>query len=257
MQICFRDHFVYAPSQWELTLQCNGISHGLAHAQNGPWYFIFPELDPLQQAVIAWFLSPDFGGDDGGAEAKEGARPAFTDDAAADVDLADDDEVSVEDEDEDEFDHFHDENEFIGFDPDRSGKSKGQEKPPDLKINKVSHKCMTCRADSRFAPCQSETALLGKDASNWLGASVESALWHLGHLQEADTHITVFISKHMTSPLVEFHLSQKCSHEHHLSGLVQQKCNSIANALELHPSCTNPSILNFKYFKTCYKALLP
>ena len=28
----------------------------------------------------------------------------------------------------------------------------------------------------------------------------------------------------------------------HIDGLVQEKCNSIANALELHLSCTNPSI---------------
>ena len=29
----------------------------------------------------------------------------------------------------------------------------------------------------------------------------------------------------------------------HMDGLVQERGNSIANALELHPSCTNPSIL--------------
>ena len=34
-----------------------------------------------------------------------------------------------------------------------------------------------CRADSRFGPCQWETALLCNDASHWLGASLESALW--------------------------------------------------------------------------------
>ena len=28
----------------------------------------------------------------------------------------------------------------------------------------------------------------------------------------------------------------------HINGLVQERCNSIANALELHLSCTNPSI---------------
>ena len=28
----------------------------------------------------------------------------------------------------------------------------------------------------------------------------------------------------------------------HLDGLIQERCNSIANALELHLSCTNPSI---------------
>ena len=34
-----------------------------------------------------------------------------------------------------------------------------------------------CRADSRFAPSQWETALLCNDVSHWLGASLESALW--------------------------------------------------------------------------------
>ena len=32
-----RDHFVYVPNQWETTLQCNVVSHGLDAAQNDPW----------------------------------------------------------------------------------------------------------------------------------------------------------------------------------------------------------------------------
>ena len=35
---------------------------------------------------------------------------------------------------------------------------------------------IVCRVDSRFAPNQWETALLCKDVSHWLGASLESAL---------------------------------------------------------------------------------
>ena len=31
-----RDHFVYAPSQWETTLQCNVVSHWLGHTKNNP-----------------------------------------------------------------------------------------------------------------------------------------------------------------------------------------------------------------------------
>ena len=31
-----RDHFVYVPSKWEKTLQCNVVSHWLAHTQNDP-----------------------------------------------------------------------------------------------------------------------------------------------------------------------------------------------------------------------------
>ena len=34
------------------------------------------------------------------------------------------------------------------------------------------------RADSGFAPCQWETALLYNDVSHWLGAIIESALHH-------------------------------------------------------------------------------
>ena len=36
------------------------------------------------------------------------------------------------------------------------------------------------RADSRFVPCQWETALLCNDVSHWLGASLESTLRHSG-----------------------------------------------------------------------------
>ena len=49
--------------------------------------------------------------------------------------------------------------------------------------NKKCHQSLgcCCRADSRFAPSQWETALHCNDASHWLGASLESALcWMLG-----------------------------------------------------------------------------
>ena len=39
-----------------------------------------------------------------------------------------------------------------------------------------------CRADSRFAPSQWETALLCNDVSHWLGLSLESALYMWKHL---------------------------------------------------------------------------
>ena len=41
----------------------------------------------------------------------------------------------------------------------------------------LAYKYMWCRADSRFAPSQWETALLCNDVSHWLGASLESSLW--------------------------------------------------------------------------------
>ena len=43
-------------------------------------------------------------------------------------------------------------------------------------------------ADSRFAPSQWETALLCNDISHWLGANLESALWHLFISTTTDRH---------------------------------------------------------------------
>ena len=39
-----------------------------------------------------------------------------------------------------------------------------------------------------------------------------------------------------------------------IDGLVQERSNSIANALELRLSCTNPSILSLKYNRS-YKSV--
>ena len=68
------------------------------------------------------------------------------------------------------------------------------------------------RADCRFVPSQWETALLCNDVSHWLGVSLESALlmvvWQLPYID----------------------------------GLVQERRNSSALALELRLSCTKPSI---------------
>ena len=36
--LIYRDHFVYAPSQWETTLQCNASLIGWEHTQNDPTY---------------------------------------------------------------------------------------------------------------------------------------------------------------------------------------------------------------------------
>ena len=42
---------------------------------------------------------------------------------------------------------------------------------------------------------------------------------------------------------------------HHINGLVEERCNSIANALELHLSCTNPSISSNQFCE--FKNLFP
>ena len=41
-------------------------------------------------------------------------------------------------DDDDEFEHLQDDDEFEGFDKERNVKGSGHEKPPDLKITKVS-----------------------------------------------------------------------------------------------------------------------
>ena len=48
---------------------------------------------------------------------------------------------------------------------------------------------------------------------------------------------------------------------HHINGLVQERCNSIANALELRISCINPAIwcpvdINF-YFMVVWEIYMP
>ena len=40
-QVYTKDHFVYAPSQWETTLQCNVVSHWLgAYTEWSLWYYL-------------------------------------------------------------------------------------------------------------------------------------------------------------------------------------------------------------------------
>ena len=70
------------------------------------------------------------------------------------------------------------------------------------------------RADSRLAPNQWETSLQSNPVSHWLGANLESAL---------------------------ISMTDSGSFLHLIDELVQERRNSIANALELHLSCTNPS----------------
>ena len=48
-----RDHFVYAPSQWETTLQCNASLIGLAHIQNKS---LLPMLSPPRVAASTSLL---------------------------------------------------------------------------------------------------------------------------------------------------------------------------------------------------------
>ena len=63
------------------------------------------------------------------------------------------------------------------------------------------HPC--CRTDSKFAPSQWEMALLSKDISQWLGASLESALIPMTHFcQEAEwllTELTASVKPSQTS----------------------------------------------------------
>ena len=45
--------------------------------------------------------------------------------------------LTSQQEDEEDFEHLNDEDEFEGFDKERTTKSKSHEQPPDLKIAKV------------------------------------------------------------------------------------------------------------------------
>jgi len=63
---------------------------------------------------------------------------------AADEDEEDDDDATVEDEDDDEeFEHLSDDQEFVGFSKGKSDGKASQEKPPDLKINKIPYHLRT------------------------------------------------------------------------------------------------------------------
>ena len=93
----------------------------------------------------------------------------------------------------------------------------------DITIRKLSqYKDAVFRDQSRYGPSQWETSLHCKDISNWLGAYLN---WSL-------------CLTRMGNPIVEI----RQSYDHHIDGLVQDCSNSIANALELLQSCTNPSI---------------
>ena len=76
------------------------------------------------------------------------------------------------------------------------------------------------------------------------------------------TMLVLLMAWHDTAPghlLSEVHLHVLCIY--HFDGLVQERRNSIANALELRLSCTNPSTcaavhIQVAYFKTAVTALL-
>ena len=53
----FRDHFVYAPSQWETTLQCNVVSHWLgAHTK---WSFYLLHAAMFWKRLDPVFMTPN------------------------------------------------------------------------------------------------------------------------------------------------------------------------------------------------------
>ena len=55
--------------------------------------------------------------------------------------------------------------------------------------------------------------------------------------------ITLLLSSHsIYAALMSLEQLCPCHHDIHIDGLVQERCNSIANAMELHLSCINPSI---------------
>ena len=95
-----------------------------------------------------------------------------------------------------------------------------------------------------------EMGLLFNNVSHWLGTSLESTRRFQTYEEHPIYHHTVgcWMSDFRENDNNIFHISivwhnvkgQYCMN--HIVGLVQERHNSIANAMELRLSCTNPSI---------------
>ena len=136
------------------------------------------------------------------------------------------------------------------------------------------------RADSKLVPSQWETSLQSNTISHWLGANLKSALhtfpisdrnsnhwlW-CGGVEKIDLscnarQINLFGTSHWFVPhipqgalndpsSVSLTYTWACTGSPlclHIDGLVLERCNSVANALELRLFCTNPSICPRTYW---------
>ena len=88
------------------------------------------------------------------------------------------------------------------------------------------------RADSRFAPSQWKTALLCNDVSNWLGASLESALVMLNNMEVIEwRQTTTKCYKTRTGCVIHWiywneHCCCTCLPGHILNSFVHWRCSS-------------------------------
>ena len=130
------------------------------------------------------------------------------------------------------------------------------------------------RADSRFVPSQWETSLQSNAVSHWLGPILESALitrpqrvklrasvlpimrtqlvWHFNAKQYLKYTYEIDVTAHFDSHRADHNdrntsvravLTEKIFRYEwfQIDGLVQERRNSIALAMELRLTCTNPS----------------
>ena len=99
---------------------------------------------------------------------------------------------------------------------------------------------MNHRADSKLAPSQWETSLQSNAVSHWLGANLESALNH-----HSGWYIFAVINLQKSkcaSRFVIWKYRDALVDEKRFDGLVQERPNSSALAMELCLSCTKASI---------------
>ena len=85
-------------------------------------------------------------------------------------------------------------------------------------------------------PWKPQLGLDTMDLSSWCHVALETT-------RQWSNRISVVLFIYLFFTLFFFLVAASCYHIH---GLGQERCNSIASALELHLSCTNPSILKQK-----------
>ena len=101
----------------------------------------------------------------------------------------------------------------------------------------ISDRLSTFRADSRFGPSHWETSLQSNGISHWLGVSLESALHKTNKRHPIIDLWRLDMEYCLWDQIIMF------------DSLVQEKCNSSALAMELHLSCTSPSMFAVSCFK--------
>ena len=98
------------------------------------------------------------------------------------------------------------------------------------------------RTDSKFALSQWETALLCNALSHWLGSNLESALSPGSSSQDKNIQYDIVYLRIQQVWYLIWNPEVKVLLTDYIGGLVQERCNSIADTLGLCLLCANPSI---------------